>query len=469
MLCLACGVARASPTRWAAEVSVSLLPQELLRHKRDGEVLRDDEIQALVGGITDGSLCDAQVGAFAMAVRLRGMQPAETLALTLAMRDSGRVLDWRVFDLPGPLLDKHSTGGVGDSVSLLLAPMLAACGAYVPMLSGRGLGHTGGTLDKLEALPGYRTRVDIDELQRIVRDTGLAIVGASAELAPADARLYAVRDVTATVDSIPLITASILSKKLAAGTDALVLDVKTGSGATLIDPEAARELAHTLVAVASKAGLKACAWITAMDQPLTDRIGNALELGAVLDVLAGRGEQPLLLSLSLALGAELLIAGGLATDSSDAVERLRAALASGAAAERFARMVAALGGPKDVFARRNRLFAPAPMVAAVFAQRAGVVAGMDVRRIGMALVSLGAGRSHPDQAVDPRVGFTALARIGCRVDSERPLALVHAADKRSLLQASDALRDAFRIVDEAPQRDLPLLHERIAPHAVEAA
>ncbi len=450
-------------------MSASPLPQEILRHKRDGLQLRDGEIHSLVRGITDGSLCDAQIGAFAMAVRLRGMDPSETLTLTLAMRDSGRVIDWRAFDLPGPLLDKHSTGGVGDSVSLLLAPMLAACGAYVPMLSGRGLGHTGGTLDKLEALPGYRSTVDIDELQRVVRDTGLAIVGASSELAPADARLYAVRDVTATVDSIPLITASILSKKLAAGSQALVLDVKTGSGATLTDPDAARELAHTLVAVASKAGLKASAWITAMDQPLTDRVGNALELGAVLDVLAGRAEQPLLLSLSLALGAELMTAGGLASGWSDAVGRLRKALASGAAAERFARMVAALGGPTDVFERRNRHFAPAPMVAAVFAERAGTVTGMDVRRIGMALVSLGAGRSHPDQVVDPRVGFTALARIGCRVDSERPLALVHAADKHSLLQASDALRGAFRIVDETSQRELPLLHERIAPRATEAA
>lgn len=450
-------------------MSASLLPQEILRHKRDGEVLHDREINAIVQGITDSSLCDAQIGAFAMAVRLRGMDPNETLALTLAMRDSGRVIDWRGFDLPGPLLDKHSTGGVGDSVSLLLAPMLAACGAFVPMLSGRGLGHTGGTLDKLEALPGYRTRISIDELQRVVRDTGLAIVGVSEELAPADARLYAVRDVTATVDSIPLITASILSKKLAAGSDALVLDVKTGSGATLADPDAARELAHTLVAVASKAGLKASAWITAMDQPLTDRIGNALELGAVLDVLAGQAEQPLLLSLSLALGAELLTAGGLASSWSDAVAQLRTALASGAAAERFAGMVAALGGPGDVFARRNRWFAPAPLVAAVFAQPAGVVAGMDVRRIGMALVSLGAGRSHPDQLVDPRVGFTALAKIGCRVDSERPLALVHAADKHSLLRASDALRAAFRIVDEAARRELPLLHERIAPRTAEAA
>jgi thymidine phosphorylase len=450
-------------------MTASLLPQEILRRKRNGDALRDAEIQSLVQGISDGSLCDAQIGAFAMAVRLRGMDPAETLALTLAMRDSGRVLDWRAFDLPGPLLDKHSTGGVGDSVSLLLAPMLAACGAYVPMLSGRGLGHTGGTLDKLEALPGYRTRIGIDELQRVVHDTGLAIVGASSELAPADARLYAVRDVTATVDSISLITASILSKKLAAGSDALVLDVKTGSGATLTDPDEARKLAQTLVEVASKAGLKASAWITAMDQPLTDRVGNSLELSAVLDVLSGRSEQPLLLSLSLALGAELLTAGGLASGSSDAVARLRRTLATGDAAERFARMVAALGGPSDVFAGTNRFFAPAPMVAAVFAQRAGVVAGMDVRRIGMALVSLGAGRSHPEQAVDLRVGFTALARIGCRVDAERPLALVHAADQHSLLQASDALRNAFHIVDQAPQREPPLLHERIAPPAAEAA
>jgi thymidine phosphorylase len=446
---------------------MSALPVEILRRKRDGLALSNAEIGQLVQGIADNSLCQAQVGAFAMAVRLRGMDAGETRALTLAMRDSGRVLDWSGFDLPGPLLDKHSTGGVGDSVSLLLAPMLAACGGFVPMLSGRGLGHTGGTLDKLESLPGYRSQVGIEELQRVVRDTGLAIVGAGPELAPADARLYAVRDVTATVDSLPLIVASILSKKLAAGTQALVLDVKSGSGATLAEPAQSRALAQALVQTANLAGLPCSAWLSSMDQPLMRRLGNALELQAVLDVLCGRSEEPRLLSLSLCLGAELLVAGRLAATRAEALASLRRALDSGAAAERFARMVAALGGPTDLLEREGPGHA-APLVAPVYPNREGVVAGMDTRAIGMALVELGGGRRRPDDRIDPRVGISGLAAIGERVGGRTPLALVHAADQAGFERAASALRAAVRVADRA-EVDQPLLIGRIAAQAREAA
>lgn len=446
---------------------MTALPVEILRHKRDGLALSNAEIGQFVQGIADNSLCQAQVGAFAMAVRLRGMDAGETRALTLAMRDSGRVLDWSDFDLPGPLLDKHSTGGVGDAVSLLLAPMLAACGGFVPMLSGRGLGHTGGTLDKLESLPGYRSQVGIEELQRVVRDTGLAIVGAGPELAPADARLYAVRDVTATVDSLPLIVASILGKKLAAGTQALVLDVKSGSGATLPDPRQAHALAAALVNTANLAGLPTTAWLSAMDQPLMRRLGNALELQAVLDLLCGRGEEPRLLSLSLCLGAELLLAGKLVGTRAEALARLRAALDSGAAAERFARMVAALGGPTDLLEREG--IAPAaPLVAPVYPDHEGVVAAMDTRAIGMALVELGGGRRRPDERIDPRVGFSGFAAIGERVGGRAPLALVHAADRAGFERAARALRVAVQVADRA-EVERPLLIERIGFDAQEAA
>jgi len=439
---------------------MSGLTVETLRRKRDGAALSQAEIADLVQGIADGSLCQAQVGAFAMAARLRGMDASETRALTLAMRDSGRVLDWSGFDLPGPLLDKHSTGGVGDAVSLLLAPMLAACGGFVPMLSGRGLGHTGGTLDKLESLPGYRSQLGIDELQRVVRETGLAIVGAGPELAPADARLYAVRDVTATVDSLPLIVASILSKKLAAGAQALVLDVKTGSGATLPNDNEARALAQTLVETAHLAGLPCSAWLSSMDQPLMRRLGNALELDAVLDVLRGRGEEPRLLSLSLCLGAELLLAGGLATTRADAMARLRTALDSGAAAERFARMVAALGGPTDLLegdSARHR----APVIAPVYPDREGLVARIDTRAVGMALVELGGGRRRPDDRIDPRVGFSGFAALGEQVGGRAPLALVHAADRAGFERASRALRAAVQVAEQV-ERQPTLLIERVA-------
>src|ERR1700754_1854099 len=321
-----------------------MLPAEVIRRKRDGHTLTAEEIGFLVGGITDGGLSDAQVGALAMALFIRGMEPAERVALTVAMRDSGTVLQW---DLDRPVLDKHSTGGVGDKVSLILAPVLAACGAAVPMISGRGLGHSGGTLDKLDAIPGYASTPSIEVIRRVVRDTGCAIVGQTADLAPADRRLYAVRDATGTVESIPLIVASILSKKLAEGLDALVLDVKFGSGALMGQRADADALARALVDVAKGAGLDTSALITDMNEVLGTTAGNALEVREAVDHLTGAAREPRLHEVTVALAAAVLTQARLASDETGAREMVQRSLDDGSAAERFGAMVAALGGPSD--------------------------------------------------------------------------------------------------------------------------
>src|SRR3954452_5479477 len=322
-----------------------MLPNEVIRRKRDGHALSEQEIGFLVQGITDGGLSDAQVGALAMALFLRGMEASERVALTRAMRDSGSVLEW---DLDRPVLDKHSTGGGGDKVSLMLAPILAACGAAVPMISGRGLGHTGGTLDKLDAIPGYASTPSTEVIRRVVRDAGCAIVGQTADLAPADRRLYAVRDATATVESISLIVASILSKKLAEGLDALVMDVKTGSGAFMAAREDAEALARALVDVAAGAGLPTVALLTDMDSVLGTTAGNALEVREALDYLTGAARDERLHEVTAALAGPALAAGGLAGYEAAGREAAQQALDDGAAAERFAAMAHALGGPADL-------------------------------------------------------------------------------------------------------------------------
>ena len=376
-------------------------PAEIIRTKRDGGVLGDDDIAAFVQGLVDGRWSDAQAAALAMAIVWRGMDAAETAALTRAMTHSGRVLDWHALGFDAPIVDKHSTGGVGDKLSLMLAPLLAACGAVVPMVSGRGLGHTGGTLDKLEALPGLRVDLDDAAFAQVLRQAGCAIVGAGPTLAPADRRLYALRDVTATVESVPLITASILSKKLSAGLDALVLDVKCGRGAFAATPEAALALAQSLVSVAGAAGLKARALVTDMDAVLGHTAGNALEVAEALDFLTGRDggatadTEPVQREVTLALGAELLLLAGLAADTATARVRLEQSLASGAAAERFARMVAAQGGPRDVLADAG--LPVAPVQRPVAALHDGVVAAMDTRALGLAVVALGGGRTRPGE------------------------------------------------------------------------
>jgi thymidine phosphorylase len=432
-----------------------VLASEVIRRKRDGHALSTEEIEFLVGGITDGSLSDAQVGALAMALFLRGMDRDERVALTAAMTRSGEVLEW---DLDRPVLDKHSTGGVGDKVSLMLAPILAACGGAVPMISGRGLGHTGGTLDKLDSVPGYDTRPDVARLQRVVADVGCAIVGQTAEVAPADRRLYAIRDATGTVESLPLIVASILSKKLAAGLDALVMDVKFGSGAFMAAREDADELAQALVDVAGGAGLPTVALLTDMDEVLGSTAGNAVEVREAIDYLSGAAREPRLHEVTIALAGSLLEQGGLAGDGRAAAER---ALETGAAAERFAAMVAALGGPADILEAPDRLLAAAPVVRPAAPERPGVVTGMDCRAVGLVVTGLGGNRRREDDEIDPAVGLTDIAPTGAEVGPDRPLAIVHAASESAADEAIAALRAAVEVGDEPP-RERPVIAGRTA-------
>lgn len=433
------------------------LVQETIRRKRDGERLSREELTALARGLADGSVAEAQAAAFAMAVFFRGMEPQECAEFTWAMRDSGEVFDWSGAGLSGPVLDKHSTGGVGDLVSLALGPMLAACGAFVPMVSGRGLGHTGGTLDKLEAIPGYQIRPERATLDRVLRQAGVAIIGAGSTLAPADQRLYEIRDVTATVDCIPLITASILSKKLAAGLGALVLDVKQGNGAVLVDPDDARALAANLVHVARQGGLPATALITDMSQPLARSAGNALEVLEAAQILRGQGVDPRLLEVTLALGAELLVLGGMAVDESTARGLLQKSLDSGAAAERFARMVAGLGGPVDFIERPQAHLAAAPVTVEVPAADEGCIARIDTRALGLAVVALGGGRTRPGAPVDARVGLSGMLSVGVRVRPGDPLARVHAADEDAARRAAKAVRLAFEIAAVGPAPIRPVI------------
>ncbi len=435
-----------------------MLTAELIRRKRDGGELSAEEITQLVSGIADGSVTDAQVGALAMAIVWRGMSPAERVALTGAMTRSGDVLDWSSAGLSGPVLDKHSTGGVGDKVSLLLAPILAACGAFVPMISGRGLGHTGGTLDKLEAIPGYDVTPSNDRLREVVAGVGCAIVGQTARLAPADRRLYAIRDATGTVESIPLIVGSILSKKLAAGLDALVMDVKVGSGAMLPELDRARELAQAIVQVAVGNGMPTVALLTDMNQVLGRTAGNALEVRESIDHLTGAARDERMLEVTLALSAEVLVLGGLYPDVGAARAAAAQALDSGAAAERFAAMVDALGGPADLLETPSRHLRAAPVVREVEPSSPGAVAGVDVRAVGIAIVNLGGGRAREDDVVDHSVGLTEVAALGERVaPGGRPLALVHARDEVTAARAADAVRAAYAIGDPPSEIGPPVI------------
>ena len=443
-----------------------MTPAEIIRVKRDGGALSRAQIDAFAGGLASGSWSDSQAAALAMAVWLRGMDTAETVALTAAMTASGEVLQWADADvqgLRGPVVDKHSTGGVGDKVSLVLAPILAACGAVVPMISGRGLGHTGGTLDKLEALPGYTTTPDRARLVATLKGAGCAIVGASANLAPADRRLYAIRDVTATVESVPLITASILSKKLSAGLQALVLDVKVGSGAFCATLADARALARSLTSVAQGAGLPARALITDMNQVLGHNAGNALEVAESVRFLKGTVQEPRLLKVTLNLAAVLLNLCGVAPNLLAAHRLAQQALDSGAAAERFARMVSLLGGPADVLHDARLLHAPVRR--AVPAPRTGFVFSMDVRALGLVVVALGGGRTAPGAAVDPRVGLEDVVALGTIVQAGDPLAWVHAASSDAAADAVAAVQRALRVEDSAPVVE-PVVVETVGPETV---
>jgi thymidine phosphorylase len=439
-----------------------MLTAELIRRKRYGLELSADEISDLVFGIADGTVTDAQVGALAMAIVWRGMSAAERVALTGAMTRSGDVLDWTDAGLSGPVLDKHSTGGVGDKVSLLLAPILAACGAFVPMISGRGLGHTGGTLDKLESIPGYEVVLESDRLRGAVKRVGCAIVGQTARLAPADRRLYAIRDATGTVESIPLIVGSILSKKLAAGIDALVMDVKFGSGAMLPSVDRARELAQAIVEVAVGSRLPTVALLTDMNQVLGRSAGNAVEVRESIDHLTGAARDARLVEVTLALSAELLVLGKLHHDVAAAREAAAHALDSGAAAERFGAMVVELGGPAGLLDAPSRFLPQAPVVVAVEPVAPGVVSAVDVRAVGIAIVNLGGGRAREDDLVDHSVGLTEVAALGERVEpAGRPLAIVHARDEGSARRAADAVRSAYVVGDGAAAIPAPVL-ERLS-------
>jgi thymidine phosphorylase len=437
-----------------------MLPQEIIRRKRDGAKLAAGEIAAFVAGLTSGTISDGQAAAFAMAVFFNGMSRDEAVALTLAMRDSGAVLDWS--DLPGPVTDKHSTGGVGDNVSLMLAPIVAACGAYVPMISGRGLGHTGGTLDKMDSIPGYASQPDIALLRKAVLEAGCAIIGQTGDLAPADRRLYAIRDVTATVESVPLITASILSKKLAEGLGSLVLDVKVGNGAFMERARDASALASSLVDVATGAGLKTTALVTGMNEPLASAAGNALEVRNAVDFLTGRVRDRRLERVTLALAAEMLHSAGLAASNREGLDRAAEALDSGRAAAVFGRMVAALGGPADFVERPEKYLPSAPVERAVAAPRDGFVTGIATRGIGLAVVTLGGGRRRPEDRIDPAVGLSRLVPIGAEVRAGEALALVHARDEAGADAAIAAVRDAYAIGPAKPAADRAVMR-RIAP------
>jgi len=435
-----------------------LLPAEFIKAKRDGQELTVGAIRDFVDGVARGQVSDAQIGAFAMAVYFQNMSMAEQSALTLAMRDSGHILQWP--ELDGPVLDKHSTGGVGDLVSLIMAPMLAACGAYIPMITGRGLGHTGGTLDKLESIPGFNAHPPEALFNQTVRKAGLAMTGQGSDLAPADGRMYAVRDVTATVDSIPLIVASILSKKLAEGLDGLVLDIKTGNGAFMRERNRARDLAANLIEVAALAGLPCSALITDMNQPLAHSAGNALELVEAIEFLKGGYRQPRLEDVILSLGSEMLLLGGLAENQKLARVMLNRVIETGMAAESFARMVSMQGGPVDFVDHPEKYLSPAPVVRALEASTNGCIEFMETRAIGLSIVTLGGGRRRVDDLIDHRVGLSDYRLVGDAVNKGDPLVMIHAADESSWQTAAETLADA--IVIGRAKDALPAVYERFS-------
>jgi thymidine phosphorylase len=433
-----------------------VLPQEVIRRKRDGAALSTTEVKDFIDGLTKGSVSEGQVAAFAMAVFFKGMTRDEAVGLTLAMRDSGTVLQW---DVPGPVVDKHSSGGIGDNISLMLAPMLAACGLFVPMISGRGLGHTGGTLDKLDSIPGYNTTPDIELFKKVTGDVGCAIIGQTTDLAPADKRLYGIRDVTATVESVPLITASILSKKLAAGLQHLVMDVKCGSGAFMANIDEARALATSLVAVANGAGLRTTALITDMDEPLAPVAGNALEVAHAAEFLMGNRLNSRVLDITLSLGAELLVSAGTSKDFPSARAKLNETLTSGAAAELFNKMVASLGGPKDFLRDHTKHLQQAPIIRPVYADDEGQVTSIKTRELGLAVIELGGGRRVASDKINHAVGLDQLLGKGFRADFETPLCMIHAASETDFEKAAAIVKHAYAVGNEG--KSWPSVLERV--------
>ncbi|MFM4971267.1 thymidine phosphorylase [Aeromonas veronii] len=427
------------------------LPQEIIRKKRNGEALSTQEIQFFVQGITNNTIGEGQIAALAMAVYFKDMTMDERVALTCAMRDSGMVLTWDHLNLGGPIVDKHSTGGVGDVVSLMLGPMVAACGGFVPMISGRGLGHTGGTLDKLDAIPGYQTSVDNDRFLKVVKEAGVAIIGQTGDLAPADKRIYAVRDITATVESIAMITGSILSKKLASGLEALVMDVKVGSGAFMPTFEASEELAKSIVAVANGAGCRTSALLTDMNQVLASSAGNAVEVREAVRYLTGEYRNPRIHEVTMALCAEMLISAGLASDERDARTKLQAVLDNGKAAEIFGRMVTGLGGPADFMERYDAYLPKAAIVRPVYAANSGFVTAMDTRELGLAVVAMGGGRRAAGDKLDYAVGLTDFIRLGQSVDADKPIAMIHAQTEDQFILIDRMVKNSILIGPQKPE------------------
>lgn len=437
------------------------LAQEIIRKKRDGKVLSDEEIRFFINGIREESISEGQIAALAMTIFFNDMSVPERVSLTMAMRDSGTVLDWKSLNLNGPVVDKHSTGGVGDVTSLMLGPMVVACGGYVPMISGRGLGHTGGTLDKLEAIPGFNIFPDDNRFRKIIKDVGVAIIGQTRSLAPADKRFYATRDITATVDSIPLITGSILAKKLAEGLDALVMDVKVGNGAFMPTYELSGLLAESIVGVANGAGVRTTALLTDMNQVLASSAGNAVEVREAVQFLTGAYRNPRLFDVTMALCSEMLLSGNLAQNDAEARAKLQAVLDNGKAAEIFARMVAAQDGPSDFIENYDKYLPTAVIQKPVYADKAGFVSAMDTRSLGLAVVSMGGGRRQASDIIDYSVGLTDMARLGDKVDTSHPLAVIHAKDENSWQDAAKAVKAAIKLDDESPE-ETPTVYRRIS-------
>jgi thymidine phosphorylase len=427
----------------------SFIPQEFIRQKRDGEALTQHDIEAFVKGITNGDVSDSQIAAFAMAVFFKGMPAEEQWTLTSAMANSGTMLNWQEQGIDGLVVDKHSTGGVGDKLSLMLAPMAAAAGAYVPMISGRGLGHTGGTLDKLDSIPGYNATPNLNLFRKVVKDIGCAVIGQTGELAPADKRFYGVRDVTATVETIPLITASILSKKRSAGLNALVMDVKAGSGAFLNDIDASVALAKNLISVGAVAGLPITAIITDMDQVLGKTAGNSIEVIEAIDFLSGKERHPRMADVTIALVGAMLHGVGIVDSQALGEAKASEVLENGKAYDVFEKMVVALGGPSGFCQNPEKYLGAAPIIRPIYAKNSGFIQKLDVKSIGMAVVAMGGGRTSSEQKIDHRVGISGILGLGDEVAADIPFCMVHAASDAGADEAEARIQSAIMVGEEA--------------------
>lgn len=432
-----------------------MLPQEIIRHKRDKQELSSAEIREFIAGINNKSISDVQVAAFTMAVFLNGLNQREIIDLTLAMRDSGDKVEWSGFDKP--IVDKHSSGGVGDKISLMLAPILAACDTYVPMIAGRGLGHTGGTIDKLEAIPGYNTQADEHLFKKTVKDVGCAIIGQTSSLAPADKKIYAIRDVCATVESIPLITASILSKKLASGANYLVMDLKCGNGAFMSNFEDAKALATSIVEVANGAGTKTSAVLTDMNQVLGTTVGNAVEVVEAIEYLQGKNIDCRLDMITRELGKEILLKCKRCQNEKEADSLIEKVISSGAALERFAKMIYALGGPKDFIENYAKYLPHCAYTKPIFADKSGYISAMDTRTVGLSIIEMKGGRTIPEQTLDLATGYSEFAQIGDYVDNNKPLAIVHYQNEEQYEKAKQGLLKAIQITENKPEIKNPIL------------